>query len=108
MCLKTGEVNLNVTKMLYGANSLLGVPQPRSVKANIVPGKCILVSGHDLHVLHSLLKATEGTGINVFTHGEMLPAHSYPELAKFTHLVGHFGGASTQHEHGANLASKCA
>lgn len=51
-----------------------------------VPGKAILVTGHDMHDLHKVLKQTEGSGINVYTHGEMLPGHSYPELKKFKHL----------------------
>jgi hydroxylamine reductase (hybrid-cluster protein) len=53
-----------------------------------VPGKCILVTGHDMHDLHLLLQQTEGKGINVYTHGEMLPAHGYPGLKKYKHLVG--------------------
>jgi hydroxylamine reductase len=58
-----------------------------------VEGKCIVVSGHDLHDLKALLEQTEGKAINVYTHGEMLPAHSYPGLKKFKHLKGNFGGA---------------
>ena len=66
-----------------------------------VPGKAILVSGHDLKDLEELLKQTEGKGINIYTHGEMLPAHGYPELKKYPHLVGHYGGA--WHEAGVRV-----
>jgi hydroxylamine reductase (hybrid-cluster protein) len=58
------------------------------VSLDPVPGKCILVTGHDMHDLHLLLQQTEGKGINVYTHGEMLPAHGYPGLKKYKHLVG--------------------
>ena len=63
------------------------------VRTSPVAGKCILVSGHDLHDLEKVLQMTEGKGINVYTHGEMLPAHGYPGLKKYSHLVGNFGGA---------------
>jgi hydroxylamine reductase len=92
--LKVGELNLRVMEMLYEANSgAYGVPQPTSVRVTPVQGKCILVSGHDLHDLAALLKQTEGKGINIYTHGEMLPCHGYPELKKYPHLVGNYGGA---------------
>ena len=64
-----------------------------SVRVTPVKGKAILVSGHDLKDLEELLKQTKGMGINVYTHGEMLPAHGYPELKKYKHLVGNYGGA---------------
>jgi hydroxylamine reductase len=63
------------------------------VRVTPIPGKAIVVSGHDLVDLHALLKQTEGKGINIYTHGEMLPCHGYPELKKFKHLVGNYGGA---------------
>lgn len=92
--LKVGELNLRVMEMLYEANSgAYGVPQPTPVRVTPVQGKCILVSGHDLHDLAALLKQTEGKGINIYTHGEMLPCHAYPELKKYPHLVGNYGGA---------------
>jgi hydroxylamine reductase len=92
--LKVGELNLRVMEMLYEANSgAYGVPQPTPVRVTPVQGKCILVSGHDLHDLAALLQQTEGKGINIYTHGEMLPCHAYPELKKYPHLVGNYGGA---------------
>jgi len=92
--LKVGELNLAVMELLYAANSgAYGVPQPTKVRVTPVQGKCILVSGHDLHDLASLLKQTEGKGIHVYTHGEMLTCHAYPELKKYPHLVGNYGGA---------------
>jgi len=92
--LKCGEVNLKVMALLSDANcGSYGKPQPAKVRIEPVKGKAILVSGHDLKDLYELLKQTMGKGINVYTHGEMLPAHGYPELKKFTHLVGNYGGA---------------
>jgi hydroxylamine reductase len=80
--------------MLDEANtSGFGQPEPTTVRVTPVKGKCILVSGHDLPDLKALLEQTEGTGINVYTHGEMLPCHAYPELKKHKHLVGNYGGA---------------
>ena len=92
--LGVGEVNYKVMGLLDQAHTTtFGHPEPTTVTTIPTEGKCILVSGHDLVDLHVLLKMTEGTGINVYTHGEMLPAHSYPELKKFKHLKGHFGNA---------------
>jgi hydroxylamine reductase len=92
--LKTGEVNLTVMGLLDAANTgLYGNPVPTPVRITPVKGKAILVSGHDLKDLELLLKQTEGTGINLYTHGEMLPGHGYPGLKKFKHLVGNYGGA---------------
>jgi hydroxylamine reductase len=92
--LRVGELNLRVMALLYDANSgSYGVPEPTPVRTSAVKGKCILVSGHDLHDLALLLKQTEGKGINIYTHGEMLPCHAYPELKKYKHLVGNYGGA---------------
>lgn len=92
--LRCGEVNLKVMEMLDAANTgSYGNPVPTPVRMTAVQGKAILVSGHDLKDLAELLKQTEGKGINVYTHGEMLPAHGYPELKKHKHLVGNYGGA---------------
>jgi hydroxylamine reductase len=94
MCLRCGEVNLRVMELLDEANtSAYGVPEPTAVRIEPVAGKAILVSGHDLKDLEELLKQTEGKSIHVYTHGEMLPAHGYPGLKKYKHLVGNYGGA---------------
>lgn len=92
--LETGRLNLLTMEALDRANtSAYGHPQPTKVSLGAKKGKAILVSGHDLKDLHELLKQTEGKGIYVYTHGEMLPAHGYPELKKFPHLAGHYGTA---------------
>lgn len=92
--LRCGEIGLRVLEMLDGANSgAYGTPTPTPVLMGHTPGKAILVSGHDLADLDALLTQTAGTGINVYTHGEMLPAHGYPDLKRHPHLVGHYGGA---------------
>ncbi|MBI5346763.1 MAG: hydroxylamine reductase [Chlamydiae bacterium] len=92
--LKTGEINLEVMKLLDAANtSTYGHPEPTKVRITPMKGKAIVVSGHDLKDLEELLKQTEGKNINIYTHGEMLPAHGYPKLKKYKHLVGNFGGA---------------
>ncbi len=92
--LKCGEVNLHVMELLDTANTgTYGHPVPTPVRVEPLKGKAILVSGHDLKDLEKLLIQTEGKGINIYTHGEMLPAHGYPELKKFKHLVGNYGGA---------------
>ncbi len=94
MALRTGEINLRVMELLDAANTgAYGNPVPTKVRIEPVKGKAILVSGHDLKDLEELLKQTEGKGINVYTHGEMLPCHGYPGLKKYKHLVGNFGGA---------------
>lgn len=94
MCLKAGEVNFKVMELLDRAHTeTLGHPVPTPVLTSVKKGKCILISGHDMKCLLELLKQTEGKGINIYTHGEMLPAHSYPELKKFKHLVANYGGA---------------
>ncbi|MHC4982444.1 MAG: hydroxylamine reductase [Planctomycetota bacterium] len=94
MALRCGEVNLKVMGMLDEAHTgRYGQPTPTAVRVTAVKGKCICVSGHDLRDLEELLKQTEGRGVNVYTHGEMLPAHGYPGLKKYKHLVGNFGGA---------------
>lgn len=92
--LKTGELNFKVMELLDDANtSTYGNPEPTKVRITPVKGKAILVSGHDLRDLEEILKQTEGTGINVYTHGEMLPCNAYPNLKKYSHLVGNYGGA---------------
>ena len=94
MCLRCGEVNLRVMELLDTANTgAYGDPEPTAVRIEPIAGKAILVSGHDLRDLEELLTQTEGTGINVYTHGEMLPAHGYPGLKKHAHLAGNYGGA---------------
>jgi hydroxylamine reductase len=92
--LEVGKWNLRVMELLDAANTgAYGHPEPTKVRIEPVAGKAILVSGHDLRDLEALLKQTEGKGINVYTHGEMLPAHGYPKLKKYKHLVGNYGGA---------------
>lgn len=92
--LKTGELNLKTMELLDAANTgAYGHPEPTSVRVEPVKGKAILVSGHDLKDLETLLKQTDGKGINIYTHGEMLPAHGYPKLKAYKHLVGNYGGA---------------
>ncbi|HUT04085.1 MAG TPA: hydroxylamine reductase [bacterium] len=93
-CLAAGELNLRVMELLDRANTgSYGHPEPTSVRVTPVKGKAIVVSGHDLKDLEELLKQTEGKGINVYTHGEMLPTLAYPGLKKYKHLVGNYGGA---------------
>jgi hydroxylamine reductase len=94
VALKCGETNITVMSLLdAGGNENFGHPEPSQVRVTPVPGKCILVSGHDLGDLNAILEQTEGKGINVYTHGELLPAHGYPKLKKFKHLVGNYGSA---------------
>ena len=92
--LKTGEINLKAMELLDAANtSTYGHPVPTPVPLGHRRNKCILITGHDLHDLEMLLKQTEGKGIDIYTHGEMLPCHGYPELKKYPHFYGHFGTA---------------
>ena len=92
--LECGRSNLRAMELLDAANTgTYGHPVPTEVPLGPAPGKAILVSGHDLKDMHDLLKQTEGKGINIYTHGEMLPTHSYPGLKKFKHFHGHFGTA---------------
>lgn len=94
MAMKVGQATVKVMDLLDKAHtSRLGVPSPVTVTENKVEGKCILVTGHNLFALEELLKQTEGKGINVYTHSEMLPAHGYPELRKYAHLKGNVGKA---------------
>lgn len=92
--LEIGRLNLDVMAALEKANTTsFGNPFPAQVNTAPVKGKCILVSGHDLRDLKLVLEQTEGKGINVYTNGELLPAHAYPELRKYPHLVGNYGSA---------------
>ena len=92
--LKVGEVNLTCMAMLDAANTgTYGTPVPVSVPLMVKRGPFIVVTGHDLKDLELLLKQTEGKGVNIYTHGEMLPAHAYPELRKYPQLKGNFGTA---------------
>lgn len=87
-----GQMNFQIMAILdAGETQQYGDPQPTTVNVRPVAGKAILISGHDLKDLQMLLEQTEGTGINIYTHGEMLPAHGYPELKKYAHLVGNYG-----------------
>jgi hydroxylamine reductase len=94
LAMKVGELNYQVLEQLDGAHiETFGAPTPAQVRLHPLAGKAILVSGHDLHDLYQLLLQTEGLGINIYTHGEMLPAHGYPKLKAFKHLAGNYGGA---------------
>ena len=94
LSMKVGEINLRAMELLDAANTgTYGHPMPTEVPLGAKAGKAILVSGHDLKDLKTLLEQTEGTGINVYTHGEMLPCHGYPELKKYPHFHGHYGTA---------------
>jgi hydroxylamine reductase len=94
LVLKCGEINLRAMELLDAGNTkAFGHPVPTKVPLGAKKGKAILVSGHDLQDLAELLKQTEGKGINIYTHGEMLPAHGYPELKKYNHFYGHYGTA---------------
>ncbi|WP_153110385.1 hydroxylamine reductase [Propionivibrio limicola] len=89
-----GKLNYRIMAMLdKGETETFGHPEPTRVNTVPVKGKAILVSGHDLHDLELILQQSEGKGINVFTHGEMLPAHAYPAFKKYPHLVGNYGTA---------------
>jgi hydroxylamine reductase len=94
MAMKAGELNLRVMELLDAANTgSFGHPEPTEVRVEPRKGKAIVVSGHDLADLRELLEQTAGKSISVYTHGEMLPAHGYPELKKYPHLAGNYGGA---------------
>lgn len=93
-CLDAGAINLRAMELLDQAHvAAFGHPEPTRVRIEPLQGKAIVVSGHDLKDLERLLQQTAGKGINVYTHGEMLPAHGYPGLKKYKHLVGNYGGA---------------
>lgn len=92
--LEVGEVNLKCMALLDKANTeTYGDPVPTEVSLTVEKGPFIVISGHDLYDLKQLLEQTEGKGIHIYTHGEMLPAHAYPELKKYAHLKGNFGTA---------------
>ncbi len=92
MAMKVGTATIKVMELLDRAHTdLLGVPQPATVTEDKIEGHCILVTGHNLFALEQLLKQSEGKGINIYTHSEMLPAHGYPELRKYPHLKGNVG-----------------
>lgn len=92
--LEVGEVNLKCMELLDRANTeTFGHPEPAEVTMTVEKGPFVVISGHDLYDLKLLLEQTEGKGINIYTHGEMLPAHAYPELKKYSHLKGNFGTA---------------
>ena len=94
LVLKTGEINLKCMELLDKANTeTYGNPEPTKVSTNIKKGPFIIVTGHDLKDLELLLEQTKDKGINIYTHGEMLPCHAYPELKKYPHLKGNFGTA---------------
>lgn len=94
LALKCGEINLRAMELLDAGNTgRYGDPVPTKVPLGHKKGKAILVSGHDLLDLEEILKLSEGKGINVYTHGEMLPTHGYPQLKKYPHFYGHFGTA---------------
>ena len=92
--IKTGDISVKIMEVLDTANNnIYSSPSPTKVNVNVKKGPFVIISGHDLKDLEMLLKQTEGKGINIYTHGEMLPSHGYPELNKYPHLVGNFGGA---------------
>lgn len=94
MALKVGTATVKIMDGLDKAHtSRLGVPVPVEVSTESIEGKCIVVTGHNLFALEELLKQTEGKGINIYTHSEMLPAHGYPQLKKYKHLKGNIGKA---------------
>jgi hydroxylamine reductase len=94
LSMECGKQNLTVMGLLNTAHTdTYGHPVPTPVQLGTKAGKAILVTGHDLKMMEEILKQTEGKGINVYTHGEMLPAHGYPGLKKYSHLVGNYGGA---------------
>ena len=105
VAMKAGEINLKAMELLDAANTgTYGHPVPTSVPLGHRKNKCILITGHDLHDLELLLKQTEGKGIDVYTHGEMLPCHGYPELKKYDHFYGHYGTAwQNQHKEFPNF-----
>jgi hydroxylamine reductase len=94
LVLKCGEINLRAMELLdFGNTGKYGHPIPTEVPLGHKKGKAILVSGHDIKDLEILLKQTKDKGINIYTHGEMIPTHGYPELKKYPHFYGHFGTA---------------
>ena len=103
--MEVGQVNYKCMEMLDRANTeTFGNPEPATVSLKVEKGPSIVVSGHDLYDLKQILEQTKDKGINVYTHGEMLPAHGYPELRKYSHLKGNFGTAwQNQQKEFANI-----
>jgi len=98
--LACGQAALRAMELLDAANTgTYGHPEPTQVLLRPRPGKAILITGHDLKDLHDLLAQTEGKGVNIYTHGEMLPTHAYPGLKKYPHFAGHFGTAWQNQAH---------
>lgn len=94
LLMEFGHINLKCMALLDSANTeSYGTPVPTKVSLTVEPGPFIVVTGHDLHDLKMLLEQSEGKGVNIYTHGEMLPCHAYPELKKYAHLKGNFGTA---------------
>jgi len=94
MAMKVGNAAVRIMDVLDRAHTThFGIPQPVTVPQNKIEGKCIVVTGHNLYALEELLKQTEGKGINIYTHSEMLPAHGYPKLKQYSHLKGNIGKA---------------
>lgn len=94
MAMKVGNAAVRIMDVLDQAHTThFGIPQPVTVPQNKIEGKCIVVTGHNLYALEELLKQTEGKGINIYTHSEMLPAHGYPKLKQYAHLKGNIGKA---------------
>jgi hydroxylamine reductase len=94
LVLKCGEMGVETMALLDEANTgTYGSPEPTQVNIGVKEGPAILISGHDLRDMEELLKQTEGTGVNVYTHGEMLPANAYPAFKKYDHFVGNYGGS---------------
>ncbi|HNT06453.1 MAG TPA: hydroxylamine reductase, partial [Anaerolineae bacterium] len=94
LVLKAGQVGVTAMALLDKANTdTYGAPEPTQVNIGVRPGPAILISGHDLHDLKELLEQTKDKGVNVYTHGEMLPANAYPAFKKYAHLVGNYGGS---------------
>lgn len=94
MAMKVGNAAVRIMDVLDRAHTThFGIPRPVTVPQNKIEGKCIVVTGHNLYALEELLKQTQGKGINIYTHSEMLPAHGYPKLKQYTHLKGNIGKA---------------
>lgn len=109
LIMEFGRVNYRCMELLDTANTTaFGNPVPTRVHTDIKKGPFIVVSGHDLEDLHQLLEQTKGTGINVYTHSEMLPAHGYPGLNQYPHLAGNFGTAwQSQQQEFQDIPARC-
>ena len=96
MALEAGRLNVKTMQLLkQGLIDTYGEPEPTQVNTGTVKGRGIVVTGHGLRALEALLQQTEGTGINVYTHSELLPAHGYPQIRKYPHLAGNLGKSWT-------------